>query len=129
MGSEIGGILFYDGDCGFCNSSVHYLMKRTQAALKFAPIGGSTFKQLYPSLDPPDSLIFSEGGDPSYFSDALLELNDYATSGLKTQLFLLNLIPRSIRNWGYTQIAKNRKRIPNKQCALPSPAERLRFLP
>jgi len=63
--------------------------------------------------------------------DERAELSQDAGCNVSWCTALLWIVPRPIRNWGYTVIARNRYRWFGRHvtCRLPTPAERARFLP
>lgn len=127
-------IIFYDGECGFCDRTVKWVMARDKDhQFRFAALQGATAERL----------IGAPVGDPSTWSIILLDANgqsDRSTAALKIAKqvhyagFLPALclwIPRPVRDLVYKVIAKIRYRIFGKvtMCPIPSPETRALFLP
>lgn len=127
-------ILFFDGVCGLCNKAVDFVLVRDyQEAIKFAPLQGDTARSL---LTPGDienlnTMILWVKGRSYRKSAAAVRVLWRLSLGWKILGTLLWLIPLPLRNLGYTLVARNRYRFFGKKesCRLPTPAERLRFLP
>jgi predicted DCC family thiol-disulfide oxidoreductase YuxK len=126
-------ILFFDGVCGLCNRFVDFSLKHDpHGRVLFAPLQGKTAGELLSNTDLEnlDTVIFYENGSPSHRSTAIVKLLS-GVGGLWTVLaWLLWLIPRPLRNFGYRVMAKNRYRFfgQKESCRLPTPEERTRFL-
>ncbi len=127
-------IIFFDGVCGLCNRFVDQILRHDkQAIFRFAPLQGSSAKELLPA--PPSdpqawSLIYLDEVGSHQQSDASLQIYR-RLGGFFWVLSLARIIPRFIRNPVYRLIARNRYRWFGKRevCRIPSPAERDRFLP
>ena len=127
-------IVFYDGECGLCEHSVQWLLRRDKLRkLCFAPLGGSTAQEHLAALSfPPDldSLIFWDEGQVCWYSDAPLRAVSYLPA--RWSWLRLGLVfPKSIRDWVYRLIARHRLRIfgAATNCRLPSPEESQQLLP
>jgi len=125
-------IVFYDGECGFCNRSVNFVLKndRTKEIL-FAAIQSDFTNKLFKAKDweKPDLSTFY-----FYENDSLYEKS---TAGLRLakyfkfpqKMFVVNwIVPRFIRDYFYDFIAKRRQRISKGYCVLPSTEEKKRFI-
>jgi predicted DCC family thiol-disulfide oxidoreductase YuxK len=125
-------IIFYDGDCGFCNKTVQFVLNHEKnheihfCALQ-SEFARSFFKQL--GIEEIDLSTF-------YFWDTR-KLNKRSTAALKVLNYLrfpFNLgkvgwiCPRVIRDGIYSMIAKRRMRLAPAFCALPTPEQAVRFL-
>jgi predicted DCC family thiol-disulfide oxidoreductase YuxK len=104
-------IVFYDGYCGLCSRTVKFLLaKDNKKDLYFAPLEGKTFDNLVLSgqiSHKNNSVIFYHGGLAFYESDATLTIMSVLPAPWKF-FSLLKFIPKSIRNFAYRFIAKNR---------------------
>lgn len=125
-------ILFYDGDCGFCNRSVQFVLDHEKnTSVHFAALQ-SDFAQVFfasKGLEKPDlSTLYYWRKDSMYSrSTGALKL----AQELKFPYRLLQiglLIPRFIRDWFYTGVAARRHRLMRGVCALPNPEQKRRFL-
>lgn len=130
-----GKILFYDGECGFCNRSVQTALRADKKGeLRFAPLQGETAVRTLPeSLRQPDQLgtmvLFDADGTIKTRSDAALEVAR-TLGGLWKTLLIGRILPRPFRDGIYNFIARNRQRLPSqKACDLPDAETRRRFLP
>jgi predicted DCC family thiol-disulfide oxidoreductase YuxK len=134
-----GPVLLYDGVCGFCNASVQLVLRHDRRrTLRFAPLQGSYAEQVlahHLDLRGVDSVVWVEPGadaaPPRVFtrSSAALRVARYL-GGPWSLLLPFWLVPRPLRDWVYDIVARNRHRLVGsaKQCLVPPPAERHRFL-
>lgn len=132
-------ILLYDGECGFCDRTVQYVLKHDRRErIRFAPLqsGFATDKVVKAGLDPQDLssmvLILSPGA-----SDEKLLVRGRAAlttlhllGGWREIPALLRFLPRFLLDWGYGIIARNRFRMGGRleSCRIPSQNERSRFI-
>jgi predicted DCC family thiol-disulfide oxidoreductase YuxK len=130
--SKSESIVFFDGVCNFCNSTVNWLMARNRRGnLKFSSLQGSTASRLLPQPMVKDlsSIVYYRKGNCYTKSTAVLFIvRDMAWYGLIAMPFLL--LPRFVRDNIYNWIARNRYRWFGRReaCRLPTPEERSRFL-
>jgi predicted DCC family thiol-disulfide oxidoreductase YuxK len=127
-------IIFFDGVCGLCNHWIDFLLARDRTQqFRFAPLQGETARDSLgqTASESLSSVVLLDGTGTYRKSDAvwrmLIRLGGmWALAG-----WLLRLVPRPIRNWGYDFVAKRRYRWFGEKatCRLPTPAERARFLP
>ncbi|WP_417390088.1 thiol-disulfide oxidoreductase DCC family protein [Gimesia sp.] len=129
-------ILFFDGVCGLCNSSVDFAMARDRhARLYYAPLQGETARALLSEQDLAhvDTVVFrtAEGGRCYRRSAAVVRLLWLLGFPWNICGGLLWCIPLPLRNLGYRMIASVRYRLFGKHetCRMPSPEERARLLP
>lgn len=126
-------VLFYDGVCNFCNSSVNFIIKKEKRpTLTFAALqsdAGDVVKATFGSKPVPDSLILFDNGKVYVKSSAALRITRYLRGGWP--LFgIFWIVPPFIRHLVYDFIARNRYKWFGKkdQCMIPSPEIRKRFL-
>jgi len=124
-------ILFYDGDCGFCNSSVQFVLNhRKHNHIYFATLQSDFAKELLTArgIDIKlDTLYVLKNNTIYDKSSGGLQL----TSELKFPFPILKvfyIIPKFIRDIFYTYIAKRRHKISNSFCVLPTEEEKRLFL-
>ena len=128
-------VLLYDGSCGFCASSVQWVLRHDRrGTLRFAALQGETARPIlaaHPELAGVDSVVWvSDEGEVRLRSDAAIAVAWYLGGWWGFLGTLAVGIPRGIRDWGYDLIAKHRHTlISDPACLLPTPAERARFLP
>jgi len=131
-------VLLYDGLCGFCNGWVKLILERDKVGtVRFAALQGSYAADVakrHPSIQGMDSIVLVVEDDEcekiAVRSDAVLEIARYL-GGLWHLVGVLRLVPRSVRDWAYDVIAKNRYRWFGRydSCPVPDAAVRDRFLP
>ncbi|MFZ5891368.1 MAG: thiol-disulfide oxidoreductase DCC family protein [Myxococcota bacterium] len=131
-------VLLYDGDCGFCATSVQFVLRhdKRSRALRFAPLAGELGEQVrreHPELAGVDSMIWYEPGASAgtvrVRSEALLALLGYLGGGFRVLARLGRVVPRRLRDSAYAAFAARRKRFGGELCLMPTPEERARFLP
>ena len=131
-------ILLFDGLCGFCDSTVQFVLRRDRkGTLLFAPLGGPTATGVldrHPKLKSIDSLVLVEGeGDQETVavrSEAIIRLGGYL-GGVWAFARTLKVVPAPVRDWFYALFARHRYRVFGRYdvCPLPAPEVRNRFLP
>lgn len=125
-------IVFYDGDCGFCNRTVQFVLKNDRSrSIYFAKIQSEFTQNLFKRLNAPkpdlSTFYYLENNVLYKKSRAALKLNRYMTFPyVLGQVFWI--VPRFIRDWVYDLIAKRRKRIMNGYCVILSSEEVKRFI-
>lgn len=127
-------IVFFDGVCNFCNSSVNFVIDRDKnqkfkfaslqselATLKLTPFGVNT-SVLH-------SIILLKNGRIYNKSSAALEIARNM-DGLWPLMYAFKIIPGFIRDLVYDFIAKNRYKWFGKldACRIPTPDMKERFL-
>ncbi len=129
-----GPVLLFDGVCHFCNGTVQFIIPRDkEGKIRFASLqsdfGQARLTAAGLPLDEFDSLVFIENGKTLVGSTAAFSLTKYLSAPWSWLRFLL-WIPRPLRDWGYSLIAKNRYKLFGKtdECMLPSPDVRRRFI-
>ena len=126
-------IIFFDGDCNFCNKSVQFIIKRDRKGLfRFTSLQSEIAKSLltaYPHTSPLDSIVLIENEQLFIESTAVLRICR-KLDGLWKGLYIFIIVPKPIRDWFYRWFAKHRYRFFGKQnaCMLPTPEIRKRFL-
>jgi len=127
-------LLLFDGVCNLCNSSVNFLIKiDSKAKIKFTAIqsvnGQKMLKQFGLENNYLDSLVFIKGDKYFIKSDAVLEVLD-EIGGVWKIFYVFIYVPKPLRDFIYTFIAKSRYKIFGKRdrCMIPSEELRHRFL-
>ncbi len=129
-------IVFFDGDCIFCNRSVRTLLSLDDdETLAFAPLQGETAAALLPpelrnaeqlstmALRRPDGRVFVR-------SAAVVEIMRQIGAPYSWAALLARAVPGRWRDAAYDLVARNRHRlIRSGACALPDPRDRDRMLP
>jgi predicted DCC family thiol-disulfide oxidoreductase YuxK len=131
-------IVFFDGDCGLCNGSVRFLIRRDRhKRLYFAPLQGVAAQAILPekyrsSLDTIVYQRINADGRPTQVvrSEAVLLALIDTGSAFGLLAHITRLIPTRLRDWCYRQIAANRKKFfKSAACQLRSKDEHARILP
>jgi predicted DCC family thiol-disulfide oxidoreductase YuxK len=134
-GQEHGPIVLFDGVCGLCTASVRFLIRHDhRAVLRFAAFQSAAGQSLCRSHGiPPErlaTLILIRGSEAYQRSDALIA-TARALGGWWRVLIALRIVPRALRDWGYTLVAKHRYQWFGRRdvCVMPTDDLRARFLP
>jgi predicted DCC family thiol-disulfide oxidoreductase YuxK len=131
-------IVYFDGVCGLCNWSVDFLLSADRhQRLLFSPLQGQTAAAQLSLVDREDlqTLVLSDAADSKRTlwrrSDAVLRALEICGGPLAGLARALRLIPKSLRDVVYNLVARYRYRLfgQKSSCRIPSPEERLRFLP
>jgi predicted DCC family thiol-disulfide oxidoreductase YuxK len=126
-------ILLFDGECGFCNKSVQFFLKRDRdKKMRFVSLQsekGKLIRKYFEINDNIDSLILIRNYNAYIQSCAALRLSLYM-KGLWPIMTIFLIIPPFIRNAVYALIARNRMKLFGKveNCELIASEDRARFL-
>lgn len=126
-------IVLFDGECGFCNRSVQFLLAREKnKKLHFAPLQSETgmaLRRYFEISDTTESLILIKDHSAYIKSCAALRLTPFM-KGLWPLMITLIIIPPFLRNLVYDFIAKRRMRWFGRveSCALLKEEDQSRFL-
>jgi predicted DCC family thiol-disulfide oxidoreductase YuxK len=137
-------ILLYDGVCGLCNRLVQFVLRRDPAGVfRFAALQSPLAARILArhgldahDLDTLYVVVNAEHADEILLprSDAVIfmlrRLEGAGKSFWRMTAFLLQLVPRPVRDWGYGVVARARYRIFGRYdtCPLPTEDTRSRFL-
>lgn len=128
-------ILLFDGVCNLCNASVQKVIQMDpEGKINFASLQSELGQELLEKFKLPqedfDTVVLVD--QDQFFTKSDVPLQIFRTIGGNwTFLYLVfKIVPKFIRDWMYTLIAKNRYHIWGKQesCMLPSPKLKERFL-
>lgn len=123
-------VVFYDGDCGFCNSSVQFILNKKKSAFYFAALQSEFAKEALGKYDIQinlDTIYFLKNGRVYDRSSAALQIAR-GLKGLYPLLYGLYIIPKFIRDPFYNLIARYRHRIRAGYCMLPAPEDEQYFI-
>ena len=127
-------IIFFDGVCNLCNSSVQFILKKdTNNVFLFSSLQSDAAKGilLQYNLENFDlsSIILVENNVIYQKSTAVLKIAKRLT-GISKYAYVFIIVPKFIRDGVYSLIAKNRYKWFGKRdsCILPTAALKLRFL-
>ena len=140
--TESGGltspVLLYDGECGFCDRTVKFALRRDQGGpLRFATLQGAYGAALvsrHPELAHVDSLVWVEANGAVervwVRSAGALRLARYVGGIWSILAGIAMLVPRPLRDAAYDAFARRRYRWfgTSENCELPTPEERARFI-
>lgn len=127
-------ILLFDGVCNLCNDLVQFLIKRDhQKDFKFASLqskaGQSLLKKHGLSKSALNSFVYINENQSFIKSSAILQVLK-ELGGFYKVFYIFIIIPRPIRDFLYSMMAKSRYTIFGKrdQCMIPSSDTKDRFL-
>ncbi len=128
-----GPIVFFDGVCGLCDTSVDFFMRKDRSGiLRFAPLQGETAARLLPESDRENlnSMVYFENGERFRKSAAVVRILRQLGGIWALLGSLLWVIPRPLRDLGYSLVAAVRYRVFGKKsaCRVPTSEERGRLL-
>ena len=125
-------IVFYDGECGFCNRSIAFVLKKDKSkSILFASIQSDFTTSLFQNnnWDEPDLSTFY-----LYEKDGLYQKSNAALRVARNFKFPYSLlqsfwiVPRFIRDGVYNSVAKHRKKISKGYCYVPNSLEKELFI-
>ncbi len=133
--SEDGDIVFFDGECGLCDTAVRQIMQiDSKRRLRFAPLQGQTATRLLDeSLRSPENLktlVYLDRAQKVWTkSEATLEILK-RVGGFWKIASLAKILPVGFRDWFYDRVAERRRSIIDKaNCPVPTEDQRARILP
>lgn len=125
-------IIFYDGNCGFCNLSVQFVLKHERKPeTYFSSLQSDFAKQFFhdQKLPEPDLSTFY------YYTNGILSQKSTAALKVIPKLkwylrfgVIAWIIPKILRDGMYNFIAKRRKKLAKNFCLLPTADQQKRFL-
>lgn len=127
-------IILFDGVCNLCNNTINFIIRHDKNDIfKFAPLQSSVSDELLRSFplsqNKLDSIVLLENGKKYTQSSAALRIAKKLSGGYPI-LYGLMIIPKFVRDWVYSIIAKNRYKWFGKKdsCMIPTPELREKFL-
>src|SRR5580704_3618750 len=133
-------ILLYDGVCGLCNRVVQFVLRHdNDAVFRFTALQSALSAHILTrhGANPTDLDTFYVVLNHDQGSEQLLARSDAVVYVLKQlggfwqiAAFLMGVLPRVLRDWGYGVIARNRYRMFGRHdtCPVPSAETRARFI-
>ncbi|WP_310485831.1 thiol-disulfide oxidoreductase DCC family protein [Chamaesiphon sp. VAR_48_metabat_403] len=127
-------LILFDGVCNFCNAAVQMVIEIDRHKIfKFAAIQSELGQQLYRQhgLDPIDiqTLMLVDGKHVLTKSDAVLAVLSKLDGGWQ---YLANFtaMPQPLRDWAYTEFARQRFVLFGRRdsCMVPTPELQERFI-
>ena len=135
-----GLVLLYDGVCGLCNRLVRFILRHDRTGVfRFASLQSPLAARIlarhgqdHADLDTVYLVLnYEEAGEAILArSDAIYFVLRKLGGVWRAAAFALRLVPRPVRDWLYSLIARNRNRIFGRYDACPPPSAdtRARFL-
>ncbi len=123
-------VVFYDGDCGFCNSSVQFILRKRKRDFYFMPLQSEKAKPALASLGrniDMDTIYYLNDGKLYERSSAALRICR-GLRGLYPLLFGFIALPKFLRDPIYNFIAKRRHRVRRGYCVIPDERDRKYFI-
>jgi len=124
-------IVFFDGDCGFCNKTIQFVLRHEKGnSLRFSSLQSSFAQDFFKAKNFPEPDLST-----FYFFDGS-ELHERSTAALKLipnlkwyckPLSIGWFFPKKIRDTFYNFIAKRRSKLAKGFCLIPTLEERKRF--
>ncbi len=117
--------VYYDGSCGVCSGIASFIRKRDRRnQFRLVPVqsdeGVARLRPLGYDTDNPNTMVLSVGERFWFRSDSSLRIA--RRLGFPWSLaWVFILVPRPIRDWAYTRIARNRHRLPGGRSTCPLP--------
>jgi len=133
-------IIFYDGVCGLCNKFIQFVIENdTNGLFYFAALqsdfAGNTLRRRGADPTKLDTVyVVANYGTPKEKTLKMSDAAVFAISQLKPWVrpfaTILGIIPKPLRDLGYSTVAKIRYKLFGKydSCMLPTPETRTRFI-
>ncbi len=124
-------IILFDGVCNYCNTMVNISIKRNRKRnLRFAPLQSplaAALKQQYHIPPHIDSVILIEQGKAYVHSSAALRICRHLSFPF-VLLYGLLIVPKTLRDWVYAWVARNRYKWFGKKDSCMVPTKEIREL-
>lgn len=128
-------IILFDGVCNLCNGSVLFVLRNEKhPTFQFASIQSEAGKELLQRCGLPadynQAVILIDRGKVYLGSTAALKIGQQLNFPWSVLSYMGFLVPRFVRDWVYSQIAKHRYRWFGKRevCMVPTKELKARFL-
>lgn len=122
--------MFYDGECGFCNSSVQFILGKKKKPFYFVALQSDTAKELLSAHNITiklDTIYYLKNGRLFDKSSAALQITK-GLNGLYPLMFGFYIIPKFLRDPFYNFIAKRRHKIRAGYCVIPKEEDKVFFI-
>jgi predicted DCC family thiol-disulfide oxidoreductase YuxK len=127
-------LIVFDDDCGFCSRDINFVLRHDKKRVfRFTPaqfeLGTALMRHYGYRTDNYETSLLIENGIAYPRSDGVLRVLQLL-GGAVSLLALLRFLPRSLRDWVYDLVARNRMKIAGRSqaCRIPTDDERSRFL-
>jgi len=120
--SEPKAIIFYDGECGFCNDWVLYIIKHDKKDyFQFCSLQSKTAEQYAEkykfSIENKNSIALLENSVVSRKSVAAQRIAKHLDTKINWSTFL-KLFPTPVADFGYNIVSKMRHSLPGSSCEI-----------
>ncbi len=125
-------VVFFDGVCNLCNSTVQWLIRRDKNnQLKYASLQSQFADRTITeaAIRNTDSIVFYK--NQRFYTKSTAVIQILRTLGFPYLLSgILLIVPKFIRDWVYDTVARNRYKWFGKreQCMVPDPSLKSKFL-
>ena len=130
-------VIFFDGYCVLCNSSVDFLISRDKRDnFRFASLQSDKAAKILSEfdIDPnilanPDTVIYLRNGDLKFKSDAAIHIISDLGGGFSLFKSLI-FLPKSLRDFAYNLVSRKRYSLfgKNESCRIPKRKENHKFI-
>ena len=125
-------IVFYDGECGFCQSIVQIILSNDESSsIYFASIQSDFTTSFFKSINEPipdlSTFYFFHKGQLYSKSNAALNVARLLKFPFPLVYFFI-IVPRFLRDFCYDIIARNRLKLASNSCRIPTVEEKNRFI-
>lgn len=123
-------IIFYDGECGFCNSTIQFILNKKKQPFHFAALQSNyALKELekFNVSVQMDTIYLVKNNKVYARSSAALQISK-GLKGLYPLLVFFYIVPRFIRDAVYNAVARRRHKIRNGYCMIPSEEDKKLFV-
>lgn len=127
-------LILFDGVCKLCAGTVQFIIRHEKdSTLRFASIQSELGQRIFQEHNLPvenaQSILVTSNDNILSKSDAIIEILRHLKWPWRMGI-LLKIVPRFLRDWGYTIVASNRYRWFGKKdaCMIPTADIKSRFL-
>ena len=127
-------IILFDGVCNFCNFWVNFILDRDKEdKFRFTALqsekGSGLLKKYNLSTEDFDTFVLIDR-EKYYIKSTAAFMVAKNLPGLWKTLYVFIIVPKPVRDFFYSLIAKNRYKLFGKRatCRIPTPEERNKFL-
>lgn len=123
-------IIFYDGDCGFCNKTIQFILKneKTKDFVFVSQQSKAAINFLKEKQNDLSTIIVFYNQNFYYRGEAFAIITKNLKSPYHILSYIIQYIPTPIINFIYDSIAKIRRKIKINSCIILSNDEKKRFL-
>jgi predicted DCC family thiol-disulfide oxidoreductase YuxK len=126
-------LLVFDGVCRLCSGWARFVLRYDHGhKITLTTVQSETGQKILTELGldtiSPESIVFIENGTAWFESDAIFRIIGHLSPVWRV-LRVFRIVPRSVRDWVYTKIARNRYRLFGRRdiCFVPTPEHSTRF--